>query len=237
MAIVIEAYRIAYMALPKAACSSVKLALAGIDPAAPRGFADGRGGHDVHNVHGLYQTRRFRPHRWAAYEDHFRFCVIRDPVERLLAVYTNRVCEIGELKMSRRLRRHAPELPTDPDPDTFFRNLDRYKALASSIKHHALGAWAFVGPELGPARYNRVYRIEELDALAWDLGLLSRRSVEIPRANRSRARLQLEALSGSAIDAIRPFLDREYAHLGAFYDNPLGSKMHASCAIGSACVS
>ena len=227
MVIAVDAHKLAYMALPKAGCSSVKEALARLDPAVTLPPEDAI---DIHTWHALYPTRRFRPHRWKKYREHWRFCVVRDPARRLMSVYTNRVLQFQDTLNSRKLRvgrDWLPDLPRDPDPDTFFRNLDAYCQASSSIKHHALGAWLFVGRDL--ADYNRVYRTEELADLAWDLGLLTRQKVALPRRNRSEERLRLEDLQGATIDALRPFLDQEYAFLKGFYPNPLGPRVHDAC--------
>ena len=227
MVIAVDAHRLAYMALPKAGCSSVKEVLARLDPAVTLPPEEAV---DVNTWHGIYPTRRFRPHRWEAYAGYWRFCVVRDPVRRLMSVYTNRVLQFEDTMNSRRLRvgrPDLPDLPRDPDPDTFFANLDGYCRASSSIKHHALGAWLFLGRDL--TRYDRVYRTEEMGALAWDLGLLTRSKVAMPRRNRSETRLEIGALKGRTIDAIRPFLEREYEFLAHHYRNPLGPRVHDAC--------
>ncbi len=226
MVIAIDAHRLAYMALPKAGCSSVKQALASVDPDVV--IPPGR--EVTHFTwHELYPTRRFRPHRWAEYREYWRFCVVRDPFKRLMSVYTNRVLQFDDLRKSARIREGQGGLTTDPDPDFFFQNLDAYKHASSSIKHHALDAWLFLGPDLGRSSYNRVYRTEDFDALAWDLGLLTRSEVIMPRSNSSEAKLTAAHLSGRTIDALRPFLDREYSYLKDFYINPFGRRIYDAC--------
>ncbi len=222
MVIAVDAFKIAYMALPKAACSSVKEALARLDPAVRIPPTDQI---TPYTWHDTYPTKRFRPHRWEPYEtsEWFRFCVVRDPVQRLLSVYTNRVLQFNELKNSRKIREgrdYLPDdLPADPDPDFFFQHLEHYKRGSSVIKHHALGAWLFIGP--APLRYDRVYKVEDLAELEADLSARSGRPVAMRRRNTSAQRLTLDDLRPETIDALRPFLRREYAHLSEFYDNPL----------------
>lgn len=227
MVIAVDAHKLAYMALPKAACSSVKEALARLDPAATIPPEDQV---TLYTWHDIYPTKRFRPHRWERYADYWRFCVVRDPAKRLMSCYTNRVLQFEDLKNSIKLRDGRdwlPDLPRDPDPDTFFQNLDSYKLAASSIKHHAMPAWLFLGSKL--EGYNRIYKTEELAALQWDLGLLTRQEVVLPRRNTSEAVLRIADLKGETIDALRPFLDEEYEFLGAYYKNPLGPKIHDAC--------
>lgn len=224
MAISLALHKLAYMALPKAACSSVKEALARLDPTVTIPREDRI---DAQTWHLIYPTRRFRSHRWDALSDHWRFCMVRDPARRLMSVYTNRVQQFCDLESSRKLKLGSSGLPLDPDPDTFFRNLAAYCRESSRIKHHAAGAWLFLGPKL--RGYDRIYRTSELEDLAWDLSLLTRRKVQMMHRNRSVDELRLEDLAGATIDALRPFLEREYAYMGAFFQNPLGPKVHGAC--------
>ncbi|MDU8913113.1 sulfotransferase family 2 domain-containing protein [Aestuariicoccus sp. MJ-SS9] len=218
MVIAIDAHKIAYMAVPKAGCSSVKRALAHIDPSVTLPPEAER---DVYTWHAIYPTKRFRPQRWQAFEDDdwFRFTVVRDPVRRLMSCYVNRVVELKELHNCRKILRGRVDLPKDPDPDFFFQNLKAYREASSSIKHHALGSWLFTGPDL--TRYSRVYKVEEMDELARKLTEISGQPVEMPRENKSSFKLTLDDLKPRTFAAILPHLDREYAHLSGYYDNPL----------------
>jgi len=220
MVIAIKRYKIAYMPVPKAACSAVKEALARIDPAmqAPAQI-------DIHTWHIRYPTQRFRPHRWQRYADHWRFCVLRDPLERLLSVYTNRVRDMEELRNSPRLRRDPAfaDLPSKPDPDTFFQNLDRYRAACSAVKHHAFPCWLFTGPRL--THFDAIYRVSELDALASALSERCGQTVTIGRRNLSAAPLTLSDLQPRTQDSLRAHLAPEYRYLAAFYENPFGTEI------------
>ncbi len=169
--------------------------------------------------HRLYPTRRFRPHRWARYPDYYRFAVVRDPVQRLLSVYTNRVVDRKDLHHCRNILRGHVTLPVDPDPDFFFSNLAAFCAASSAIRHHCLGAELFLGPR--PLRFDRIYRTEELGELALDLARIAGQEVTLPRVNRSETKLRLDDLKYGTVRAIRDFLKGEYRYLAGYYDNPL----------------
>lgn len=213
MAVVVDPHKLAYMPVPKAACSSVKAALAVVDPRVDHGreiFAA-----DPTVVHRIYPTLRFRRHRWVAYHDFFRFTVIRDPLQRLLSVYSDLVAGRDMIRTARSFKRGNPSLPSDPDPDFFFRHLDEYAALVSVIKHHALPQIVFTGPKL--ERFSKVYRTAEIDALAADLSELTGTMVKVPRMNRSRRALEFSDLSPTGQAALRARLEPEYAHLAQHY--------------------
>lgn len=216
MVISVDAYKIAYMALPKAGCSTVKAALAQIDPDVTLPPADRI---DVHTWHAIYPTRRFRPHRWKPYQDYWRFAVVRDPARRLMSVYTNRVVEMQDLHNCRSILRGKVDLPKDPDPDFFFANLMAYCSASSVIRHHVLGAELFLGPK--PLRFDRVYKTEELDIFAQDLAARVGKPVDLPHENRSDLTLRLDDLKYGTVRNIRNLLATEYRYLSDFYDSPL----------------
>ncbi|MCR8547322.1 sulfotransferase family protein [Salipiger sp. P9] len=226
MVIAIDAHKIAYMALPKAGCSTVKAALAQVDPTAELPPEAER---DVMTWHALYPTKRFRPHRWEQYEAYWRFCVVRDPLKRLLSVYTNRVVAFRDLHNCRKILRGRVDLPMDPDPDFFFQNLRAYLEASSAIKHHILPAWLFLGPDL--RRYDRIYRTAELPQFGEDLARRTGQEVHIARENSSDERLDLATLAPATVGALRDYLAGEYDYLSAFFENPFETGLHVSCAV------
>lgn len=229
--IAIDAYGIAYAALPKAACSSVKQALARIDPAVrlPPDAST-----DALIWHRIYPTARHKELIWPRYRDHWRFCVVRDPARRLMSCYADIVAGRKACEHSPNMR--ASKLPLQPDPDTFFQLLPRYQRRSSLVRHHALGAHVFLGPNL-MQDYDRIYRTDELEALELTLSERSGRRVVMPHVNKADMALSLWDLKGATIDVIRPFLEEEYDYLSAFYTNPLGPRCHGSCATRSRSVS
>ncbi len=227
MVIAVDAFKLAYVALPKAGCSSVKKTLAMIDP-----WTIVPENPDVHTWHAIYPTRRHNPSDWGPYADYFRFCVVRDPAKRLMSCYSDIVQKREALKHSPRVRT-AGGLPVEPDPDTFFSRLWRYRKKSSLVKHHVLGAAVFLGDNL-KGDYNRVYRTDELDQLADDLTQRTGETVTMPHANSSGAGLSLFDLQDRTIDRLRPLLDEEYTYLNGYYRNPLGPRLHDACAIPNA---
>ncbi len=230
--ITLPAHRIAYAALPKAGCTSVKQALAGIDPRVDLRALDIS---DVTTWHRLYPTARYHAPSWRRVADHWRFCVVRDPARRLISCYTDIVVKRGALRNSPRLR--ASGLPLMPDPDTFFQLLDGYRQQSSLVRNHVLGAHVYLGPDL--AGFDRVYRTSDLAWLGDDLTERSGQTVTLPHSNPSAraTRLRLETLQDATLDLLRPFLDQEYAFLAGLYANPLGPRRHDACAIPAARVS
>ena len=111
--------------------------LSRIDPTVPQ-IKDGRRGN-LQNLHRVYPTMRFRVHRWKDYQGWWRIAVVRDPIKRLMSLYTDCIDQKRYLFNSPNMARQR-RLPLNPDPNFFFTHLDRYMAQASVIKHHALPA-------------------------------------------------------------------------------------------------
>ncbi len=223
MAIEIPHFKFAYMALPKAGCSTIKRSLATVDPefaqkAAefPEFAADEDRDALVHNV---YKTRRFWPATWAKY-DHgwWRFCIVRDPVDRLLSCYADLVVKRRDLYKSRRLRRGLIDLPCDPDPDYFFQNIMAYSKAASTIRHHSASARWFLGP--GLQDFDDIYPIERMSDCIEAISSRSGVPLQYRHENKSGRGLELADLKPSTRKVLRKFLANDYAVLSRWYDSP-----------------
>jgi len=214
MVIAIKTHKIAYMAVPKAACTSVKAGLAQCDPEVSLDLEAAKA--DATLAHSLYPTKRFRPHRWKEYEAFWRFTVVRDPLKRLMSVYTDIVDGRQELRNSRKLKRQDAVLPMDPDPDFFFQHLAEYREAASSVKHHVLPVWLFIGPR--PHLYDRIYKIEEIPELAADLAQKTGTDIVIPRYNKSPSKLLFSELDAKTRSSLDGYLDQEYKSLKGIYE-------------------
>jgi hypothetical protein len=215
MVVAVRAHRIAYMPVPKAACSSVKAALATIDPDVEIDLEAAAIDNDV--AHGIYPTMRFRPHRWKEFEGWWRFTVVRDPLKRLLSVYSDRVQGRQELFNSPKIKRQS-EFPPDPDPDFFFQNIEDYKRLASVVKHHALPVRLFIGSK--PMKYDRIFTVAQIPELEGELGMICKAPVNVPRINASKEKLDFSTLTGKTQAFLAEFLQEEYDHLKGYFENP-----------------
>jgi len=218
MVISVEDHGLAYSAVPKAGCSSVKAMLAEVDPKVSLPPEQERSGDTWHS---LYPTRRWRGDVFSQYSKAFRFTVVRDPIKRLMSVYTNRVVDKKDLHKSRKLQKRRG-MPMDPDPDTFFANLMTYADLSSVVRHHILPTWIFTSKDL--TQYDKVYRTEQIGELANDLSEITGKDVSLKRANKSKTRLDFEELTPHTQNLLRPFLADEYRYLSAYFDNPFEDK-------------
>ncbi len=210
----IHSLDVAYMAVPKAACSTVKALLAEVDADLTD---EARALRDEGRFHTIYQTRRFHPKRWDKAGSAYKFTVLRDPIKRLISAYLNWVVEREVLKTARGVRRNKA-LCVMPDPDAFFQSLQAYQAASSCIKHHTLPMWMFAGKD--PANYDKVYTTSSLPQLVDDLSDRAGRALSLPKVNATTSKLSISDLAPKTIDALREYTAPDYAYFASLFPDP-----------------
>lgn len=96
--------------------------------------------------------------------DFRRFALIRDPVQRFLSGYANRVLHFRELSIEaagQELLRHG--LAPDPDLGTFVEHFVDYLQCSAPVSRHFLRQQRFIGRNKG--YFERIFRLEALDEL------------------------------------------------------------------------
>lgn len=102
-------------------------------------------------------------------EEHFfYFCVIRDPVKRLISAYSNRVTFYQELSRKKIPSSSFRERNLKPNPDLnfFIENLENYQELEPSIWHHTQPMINFLDRKI---QYTNVYDLSSIYSIAKDL--------------------------------------------------------------------
>jgi hypothetical protein len=105
----------------------------------------------------------------APYEDYYRFAVTRDPVDRFLSMFRNRVVFHRELspdsKSSNALREAG--LAFNPDVNQLIEKLHQYLACSDTVSHHARPMMDFIGPDLSV--YSRIADISETNEIVGEI--------------------------------------------------------------------
>jgi hypothetical protein len=163
------------------------------------------GGRFIHDYWRAQAQARgwYRQAPFEALAGYTLFTVVRDPVQRLVSAWANRVIDKAEVAAAfTRLRRQgrAAEcagLPELPDLDTFLAELPRYRALVPSVAHHTAPLTHYLGTDLG--RFARVFRIDEAQALSRWLSELTGTNVRLPYEQRSKPRQGLGDVGARAL--------------------------------------
>ena len=199
-----------YYAVPKAACTSVKLMIFEIENGFT--FRPFRINGVKKHIHTLYESSDFEANSKAELEGNFRFAVVRDPVSRLLSAYTNRVLYHDELSRSR-LTNLGADLPPRPDLKTFVMRLNDYQAVSGPIRHHTLPMTYFLGKD--PAYFHRLYRMNELTALEGWLRERTNLDVHLRHEQKSSTKITSADVSPSLIERIRECFSLDYEVFGS----------------------
>ena len=151
MAVRIKGTDFVYFPVPKVGCTALKLAI--MKHNNPRKYA--RAERDVERVHGW---RGYRTPPWAwEWRSYVRppsmraFCVIRDPIDRFVSGYRNRIAHWRDL---------GDEVP---GINEFALELEKHCGSDGHIRHHFMPMVEFTGRD--PSFYDRVFLLEEIGSI------------------------------------------------------------------------
>jgi hypothetical protein len=214
--IILTRYPIVYHATPKVACTSIKLALYELEyrkPFQPQQDNNGKWKH----IHNSWQggTPYFSP--VPPQVSYFKFAVVRDPLERFLSAFANRVIYHGELseKNLSRLEGEFSRLKPNPSLSEFIANLDCYRAVSWQIKHHTDLQIDFIGKDL--LYYNRIFGFAELTKIPEALKVAIGAQIMLPHEQSGGPKLSAGDLSNSERRRISEFYAEDYLLLEDFY--------------------
>ena len=168
MSAILEAQNLAYISAPKCACTSVKELIFRIENNCNfNKIRDKRGAIRLQingqrrYIHDFYPTVPYSEQPQHILSKLNNFCIVRNPLERLVSCYRNRVLRYGELKPET-IAHLAIDAPTDPDLNQFVEHLDQYTK-APQIHHHTLPLTHFLGNRADS--YARIFNLKTIQQL------------------------------------------------------------------------
>ncbi|WP_411352237.1 sulfotransferase family 2 domain-containing protein [Leisingera aquaemixtae] len=219
MAIVSEKYKLAYFPIHKAANTSLKEMMYQIEYDRPFKAASEKR-EMKKRVHSFFaQTAAFSKEELKSLDGYWRFSVVRDPVQRIISCYTNRMDQWSKAfkkaleNEERRETLLADGIEAYPSAEAFFLNLAAYRKNFVRVRRHTDLSSVFLGPDLNS--FDGIYPIENLDQLKAELSERIGKPVEIPKTNRSRK--SVTKFSPEALDALFEYAEPEYEFLSEFY--------------------
>ena len=168
MSAILETQNLAYISAPKCACTSVKELIFRIENNCNfNKLRDRRGaiqfqinGQRLY-IHHFYPTIPYTDQPHQILNKLHSFCVVRNPLDRLVSCYRNRVVRYGELKPEQ-ISHLEIDAPSDPDLNEFVHYLDEY-IKAPQIKHHTLPLTHFLGTK--PESYAKIFNFKTIHQL------------------------------------------------------------------------
>lgn len=214
MTVILNKFELAYVSVPKVACTSIKSVLFEIENGFPfRPFtANGR----EFWIHNFYHSIPFSELKRGRIRDFHRIAVVRDPIERALSCYSNRVVQHRELSQEIAGARLAGSgLPVDPDLSTFVANIAAYSRLVAEIGHHAVPMVHFLGENA--QYYHRVYRFDELNEMIDDISARTGTRVTLEVMQKSRRLSAEDALTADEVALLKDYYAKDYQVFGAYF--------------------
>lgn len=208
-----DAHRIAHFAVPKNACTSLKEVMHTLARGAPFGEQRSPSGRLL-TVHNIFLAMRFHPHRHRALRDYYTFVVVRDPVQRLVSCFRNRVQHYRELSPWHLGRPHPGPRDLRPDPGfrEFVERLEDYRLASPSIAHHSNPHSFFLGTDLGI--YSEVFAFPNFAPIAERITGIVGHPVEIPHTQTAGGQVAASDLTDDLVARIRRFYEADYDLVG-----------------------
>lgn len=213
--IVLPGQNLLYIPIPKNACTSIKQALHYIEFG--RLFDAAEEKHaaytDIHDYYKKLPEAFTGTDNLKETKHLIRFAVVRDPVERLISCYRNRVVHLGDLHADTAVLQKM-NLSTEPDLNTFVLNLRKYRKASKSIEHHSRPQSAFFGGTL--AYLDQIYSMEKVDELHEMLQEFNPQ-LKMLRRKSGGAEVDFSDLSQKAFEHAIGFYQKDYKLLREYY--------------------
>jgi hypothetical protein len=214
MAVVLQNFPIAYVSTPKVASSSIKMMLYELDTGDKWCDLVDRGGARI----GIHRWRGHAPNTpLPSLSGYFKFCVVRDPVQRLISAYRNRVVRQRQLHKVDPLVMSRLGLSPDPSLAEFVGQLASYQEASPDILHHTSKQVRFIGRDLSV--YSRVFQFEDFDDLEEEVARIAGRLVNLP--HRAKSTESTGSISNDLLTPIIAAYRDDYALLEGVYVPPV----------------
>lgn len=195
------AHRLVYFSIPKSACTTISHIIYELREGRP---CEG----DVHLAFDDLRTGD----ELAEFDEFHKFTVVRDPVERFVSAYRNRVLHHRELEAeANQIRR----LPYDSDISTVALNVEFYRRANTSLFHHFERQAVRVGGTLDTL--DAVYPIERLDDMVEDLSKRVGRPLVAGRYETGGPNVTRDDLTKEAVAHLNEYYAEDYELLRDFY--------------------
>ena len=223
MSAILRNLNLAYISAPKCACTSVKELIFKLEndcnfnrirdnKNAIRLYINGK----RHYIHHFYPTISYQDQPQQILEQLQCFCVVRNPLDRIISCHKNRVIQYKELR-SEQITNLEIDAPSDPDLNTFIQYLDEYQK-SPQIRHHSLPLTYFLGKN--PEAYTRIFNLSNINQLPGHLKKYFGRSKLINHLQKSSSEFNqktTDLLSAQSIELIKSRYNNDFRCFGRYF--------------------
>lgn len=203
MTVTLGDIRIAYYCVPKAGKTTMKNTMKKISEG---GTYVNYGDHPISPL----MRRRGR--------DHHRITVVRDPVDRLISAWSDRVGDRDDIRRSSISTFLCKPLGLNPSPDLeeFVLNLRKYQMINDRIFRHVIPQIRYIGTE--PDFFQAIYSVKDMARAQDELSELVGKDVRIEKLNVSKTNKQIKpVLSTEALEYAREYYRKDYDLYGKYF--------------------
>lgn len=161
------------------------------------------------HIHQYYASSLWEnvPHKRVA--NFQRVTLVRDPVERFLSAYSNRVVHHKELSPAKTGPNFENKgLEYNPGLDLFIERFEDYYAASGSIFHHMRPMVDFIGEEA--SYFSKVYNIKDITQFLVDISEHVGVDLTIGRLQTGGPKLKKENLTEPQLTRIKSFYKNDY---------------------------
>ncbi|MEW9617678.1 sulfotransferase family 2 domain-containing protein [Shinella sp. S4-D37] len=226
MVVTIDKLKIAYFPVPKAANTSMKHLMHSIDTGGKfRTKHDEATGH-LHHIHREYKTPKFSAINPGAYNRFFKIAIVRDPVERIISAWRNRVVHHKELEDEKcALSIKEIGLPEKPDLSEFVLHLDEYREINKSISVHTAPLTDFLGTSR--EYYDLIFDISESHQIEVFFSTLTGEKKKLPRKQTGGPPAERDKLPEDLIRKLEHAYESDYRVFGGAFGKQTDLKVIA----------
>lgn len=203
--LLLRKYSIGFKDIPKTASTSVKHAFYKLQY--DREFEYDHINHPKKHIHWYYQSRSIQNAK-------LRIIIVRDPVDRFLSAYANRVEHHGDLSEKKIKRMPSKDFKFDPSLDEFIKNFSTY-ARIKAIEWHTRSISKWVGGSFD--MYTHVFSFEQIDEFEKLMNSETGKPFKMQRLQKSNKNNLLSRLSPVQLQKIIDIYAEDYILLDGMY--------------------
>ncbi|MEL7197128.1 MAG: sulfotransferase family 2 domain-containing protein [Pseudomonadota bacterium] len=213
MPVLLKQHKLFYADVPKVACSSIKRMFFEIE----NGFefqafkANAKHWH----IHTFYPGCLRGDFPEAVIQEYRRLAVVRDPIERFLSAYGNRVVHYGEASdQAVKKLGFFSRLKADPDLGEFIDSLEKYIEIPS-LNWHCKPMVEFLGSD--PSYFHAIYDIRQMDDFVSDVSKTVGSEVKAGRHQAGGPKFSRNDLNTKQVAKLEAFYSEDYKAFSRYF--------------------
>lgn len=165
------------------------------------------------NIHKYY-SRNVSVIDLSTYSEYYKFAVVREPVERFVSAYRNRILLNRDLKGVRKIN-SIESASSPPSINEFAMDLEWYIQRLPIVDEHFSPQGERLGHNLSIC--DEIFPMERLCDLEEKLVQIVGRRAHMPRKQTGGPKMGLEVLSREALEKLITFYEPDYVLLADYY--------------------